>query len=355
MAAPSAPVQSACSVLASETTVEIPSSFHRATQRARDKVIAWLEAPGCSERDRKRAARIRACCCNPVIRRCQGGGIYLAPGRCSDRLCATCQRSRAVVIARRVMDAASRWDSMKHLTLTVKNDGSKQIGQLIDHLLASFRRLRQQARWKEHVRCGIATVEVTPGKLGAAGHVHMHAVINAEYFAYEVLKACWRKATGDSDYVHIKPCYSKQNAAAYISSYVAKGSDVASWPEDRLGEFIGGVHGRRMFLTFGARTLTAIEKDVKDEAEIRKGAELVTAAEVRKAAAQGNANALAALRIASWLGWRWAAAFHQPVRELPRGVTRDDALDLLESTLCQLDAEWWTDAKTTPCPSPAPP
>jgi hypothetical protein len=77
-------------------------------------------------------------------------------------------------------------------------------------------------------------------------------VCEGEYLPCQLLKACWLKATGDSDYVHIRDGGSAARAAEYAAKYAGKGIDLQSVKSiEHLCEAIVAMTGRRSLSTFG--------------------------------------------------------------------------------------------------------
>lgn len=315
----------------SETSVEL-SGVHRSTFRQRNRIIAHLRGPDGDSITKRRADRIAACCCAPVIRRIQGGGIYIAPGRCQDRLCGTCQRARSRRLAGRIAELTRGWNSMRLMTLTLKPREDLTLGEQLDRLTSSFRKMRQTAAWKKHVTAGIACIEVTPGKANSSGHVHLHAVFTGEFFPHELLKRAWLAATGDSYIVDLRPCPDRASAATYVAAYVSKTSDLSKWPDAKLWSYIDAMKSRRLVITFGSKELTTVDRAAEDE-KLQRGATLCSVREIRSLADAGEPHALAALVLMRSLGGLWAAVTRQPPLPFNSTHSREQMLAELEDEL----------------------
>lgn len=259
-------VPSSSSVQGSETTVDHFGPLHRPTPRWADTppqarvhlrfsrqrtiILDAISANTDTDMDRRRR-RLEACCVCPMFCLNSQGGVSVAPGMCRDRLCPLCADSRGRVVQARVEAAISEMDQTRFLTLTVRSTG-EPLAQLLDHVYASFRRMRQHRAWKAHVRGGIAVLEVTRNPKTGHWHPHLHVLIDGTYFDQRAIKAAWLEATGDSDIVDIRAVISRRAAARYVSAYVAKPADVEEWPQCGIVEYARALHGRRLVIAFGS-------------------------------------------------------------------------------------------------------
>lgn len=200
---------------------------------------------------RRRTRRIEACCVCPLFCLDSKGGVAVAPGFCRDRMCPTCAAIRGRQVQQRVRSAIASMDQVRFLTLTIA-DSDAPLEEQLDHLYASFRRLRQQKVWAAHVRGGVAVLENTRNPKTGRYHPHLHVLIDGVYFPHDVIRSAWREATGDSSIVHIVAVHSRDAAARYISTYVAKPADVLQWPAESIREYASALHGRRLVVAFGS-------------------------------------------------------------------------------------------------------
>jgi hypothetical protein len=113
-------------------------------------------------------------------------------------------------------------------------------------LIRSFRRLRQRAWWKQRVNGGAYVIEVTghPGRW----HVHIHAVIEAEYLNAFKLSKIWRQVS-PGRIVNIQKAWNK-NLAGYLTKYLT----ADKMPEQLQAEASDALKGVRMYQVFGTWT-----------------------------------------------------------------------------------------------------
>lgn len=208
------------------------------------------------------AKRIADCCQHPQVCINDEGRAVLSEMRCRSRICPICLRRRVKSITARTTAAVKRMDSPRFLTLTVAHSDQPLRDQLI-RLRRCFANLRRSEAWKKHVRGGTYTVEVTFNRKAHQWHPHLHCIVDGTYFPHQVLSAAWLQATGDSKIVDIRKVPSASAIAKYIAGYVAKSSDLAKIPDDRVIEWVCETRGLRFLQQFG--TLHGVDLAADDE------------------------------------------------------------------------------------------
>lgn len=216
---------------------------------------------------------------------------FLAGSACHDRFCVPCARARGDRLSASILEALDG-RPVRFITLTLKHSNQPLSDQL-DHLYASFRRLRETALWRKATQGGCAILEITRSASSDAWHPHFHCLVNGGYMPQGLLRAAWLKATGDSSIVDIRMVQSEHHVARYVAKYVAKPfCREAIDQQDLLDELILGVHKRRLVVTFGSWRgirLTATAGDHDWEL-------LGSMDDVARAAFDGDAECIRALR-----------------------------------------------------------
>lgn len=184
------------------------------------------------------------------MRRTEEGDAALTMMRCRDRFCPLCAKVVARKTATRVQDVIGPWDQCRHLTLTLVATDDP-LGEQIDKLISSFRRLRQRRFWLAGVTSGIGTIEVTYNGETDRWHPHLHLLLNGDYLPHDVIKSEWCQVTDGSFIVHVTAVHSKADAGRYVAKYVTKPSSMGSIPRNRLVELAKAMSGRRQIITFG--------------------------------------------------------------------------------------------------------
>jgi hypothetical protein len=169
---------------------------------------------------------------------------------CRDRFCPTCQSARAKVVSDNI---ASMLHPAKHrfATLTLRTEHEPLV-ETIDRLYAAFRQLRGYEGWRRHVTGGMAICEVKRNHTLQRWHVHLHLILEGDYFRKEALSALWRAATVDSYIVDIRQIRDEREVAYYLTKYLTKpiSADVLDKPSVAK-EVVEGLHRRHMCMTFG--------------------------------------------------------------------------------------------------------
>lgn len=199
-----------------------------------------------------RLARIHACRTRAWFARHKTTGeVRVLANACRDRWCPICASAKARRVGDHVHDWLRSVPHRKSITLSVvSNDQS--LGSRIDHLLASFKRLRQTPEWKAHVTGGVWFLQITYNAENQTFHPHLHILAHADFFLHATLKKLWIDATGDSSIVWIQSIHSPEQAARYAARYVSRPADLAEIPPDARQEVIGSSAGRHMIGTFGS-------------------------------------------------------------------------------------------------------
>lgn len=171
---------------------------------------------------------------------------FQAPVSCGNRFCPVCsgpRRRRVLSKMRSCFDLVHLADGehFRHLVLTVPSDSNAR--SMADHLVKSFRRLRQRRIWKKKVTGGCFVVEATGG--GNSWHIHIHCIIQSRWMSYNKLLKAWKAVSGGSG-VYIKTL-KPHIAANYLTKYITKDS-VSLTDQFALS---GALKGMRLFSVFG--------------------------------------------------------------------------------------------------------
>jgi len=211
---------------------------------------------------------------------------------CGDRLCRPCAKARSVQAEHRFVKLAGD-ASLRFITLTLEHTDDPLSDQL-DHLYASFTRLRQHDLWTDNVTGGVAVVEITFDQEELFWHVHLHILAAGRFIDQAELSDAWNRASRGSYIVDIRAVKEKREGIAYVAKDCSKGfhRSCADRPDDLL-ELALALRGRRMFATFGAWRNVDLEEE-EDEATDWQKVGRVTS--IIKAAGQGQAWALGILR-----------------------------------------------------------
>jgi len=159
-----------------ELTVETDELAWRALEHdLKDRLAARLDREGRSDL----SAILDACGVEIFLRCSECQERTKGRARCKKRWCPICAVS---IAAERVAKFASAVRALKwpmHITLTIANEPDVTADTL-RRLLKCFRRLRQRRCWKDTVRGGFASLEIT--NRGNGWHPHLHIIADCEWF-----------------------------------------------------------------------------------------------------------------------------------------------------------------------------
>jgi len=167
--------------------------------------------------------------------------------RCERHYCAECQAR----LSRDRRDSVEWWareiKAPKHVVLTVRNTDTltKLHVQTFKECFSRLRRTKFARNW----RGGFYRLEVTNESKG--WHLHLHALIDAEWIAQSRLAEAWAKIVGqDIAIVHVRDVHSRDYLAE-VTKYTVKGSQLASWTAEQIAQFVDAFSGVRSFGVFG--------------------------------------------------------------------------------------------------------
>ncbi len=259
------------SFIALETKVQLAmkmnapqSRFFRGLTVERETIITCMiqHDDGSLER---RINRLIRCSSAPRAMLFEDGSAGLSVGRCKDRMCPRCARTNAYQCSMKLSQIMRKMSSKRAITLTMKN-GRGSLKEQINKLMGNWKEVRRANTWKDRVKGGVYSLEVTYNPSSKSWHPHLHLIVEGEYFPQKELSQLWQHITGDSPIVYIQAVHDSEKMGRYISKYVTKPDEVASWPSEILWEYMKAIKGRRLFHTFG--TMHNIK--LKDEHEKQK-------------------------------------------------------------------------------------
>lgn len=174
---------------------------------------------------------------------------------CNHRLCPRCAPARSRRLGRRLdpLIAAEFKAPAKFVTLTRERLAGESPAAAAAALLEAFTRLRRAKIWSGAVRGGFSAVHFS-GDDG--GHVHLHAVVDADWLGQDDLLAAWRQrltkrgklVLGATGGVNIQQAASNEN----VTYYALKAQEAHAVAEHHLPELLRWMHGRRWLQVFGS-------------------------------------------------------------------------------------------------------
>lgn len=303
----------------------------------------------------KRRSRMGGCSRFPSIRVNATTGPYLSRDRCRDRVCPICAAKRGRDLAVKLTDILQHADALRHLTLTLEAT-TEPLRVQVDHLLASFRRLRQHQQWGRHVSGGVACVQITKNAVSGLWHPHLHVVVDGEYFAHPIIKEAWARASKGATIVHITRSTSVRSTARYIARYVASPDDLGTWSGTELAEYALALHGRRLVLAFG--NLHGSKLPPKEREDPKGPSQMVChIAAIQWGIRNGSRSARRVFELTT-LHYPGIAYAINPARPLMRSIERDPPVEvekgLIAAAVIAMD-EYMIQVVNRPPPPPVKP
>jgi len=167
--------------------------------------------------------------------------------RCRNRACPICSGVRAGYWERKTTAVLKFMTSPKHVTLTVSTK-SEDLEYCTDHLIKSFRRLRQTDAWKRYSSWGYWTMEIKRNEETGVLQPHLHIIANMKFFPFHELQYAWACASRGSTHVYIEAI--SGNLPKYLAKYISKCSTIFQTALDPV-QLYGLLKGRRFVQKFG--------------------------------------------------------------------------------------------------------
>lgn len=168
--------------------------------------------------------------------------------RCNLKFCPRCQWRISKTREEKIRVWSRFVTQPKHLVLTQRNFPVLTTGKIREHLknLQKFRRNEVFA----DVKGGCVSVEVTNS--GRGWHLHSHWLIDVRFIDIQAVAIVWGKLVGQEyGIVKVKDVRDK-SFVQEICKYLAKGNEIASWPPEKILEFVTAIRSRRFFFSFGS-------------------------------------------------------------------------------------------------------
>jgi hypothetical protein len=182
------------------------------------------------------------------------GHFFDVPVYCGNRFCPICSVQRRKRIRHKISWTLSHTISRKFYNwrhLTLSEPSGFDLRSQLDHLISSFRRLRNRKLWKNHVFGGCYVIEIT--RTDSGWHPHLHIVIFARYIPYFKLLQSWKRSSSGS------ACFIKTIPKKAIISYLTKYISKIDLKDEDVHEASESLSGKRLVCWFGQLTSIAIK------------------------------------------------------------------------------------------------
>lgn len=230
--------------------------------------------------------------CAEALRGCEGGSWACDPMdgsvlrnesgesvrtlyTCDHRLCPFCARRRASRMRRnveaRIKEAWPRRKA-KLLTLTIDDREGECIDAASGRLQEAWKLLTRRKEWREHVRGGVRSIEVTRNSASGTWHAHIHAVLDADYFDQKSLLSLWRECLNVGEKKGGARIEVARSGVREVVKYIAKGIElVESLTTGELEDFLRWMKGKRLIQCFGNLYGVKLDDDASERKEVAFG------------------------------------------------------------------------------------
>lgn len=203
--------------------------------------------------------RYDTCCRSTlVLLNTKTNDLKLAFETCGSRHCPHCELRYRRAVALRISDAIGHvkpriW---RFITLTLTHSDLSLSDQL-DHLQASFRRLRMSALWQSTQLKGFGIIEVTWSASTSRWHPHLHILTRGLFIPQRRLSQQWIKASSGSEVVDIRKISTSAKAISYVTKYLGKAPDLlsAESPGRLMVEYLAALRHRKLLISFGTQVV----------------------------------------------------------------------------------------------------
>jgi hypothetical protein len=168
--------------------------------------------------------------------------------RCNIKWCPRCQWRIANARQEKIAEWAKNVRQPKHIVTTQTNFQILTKRKIREHQ-KNLIRLRRSTCF-DQVKGGCVSVEITNESRG--WHLHAHWLVDARWIDASLLSQTWGHIVGQEfAIVKVKDVRGREFTHE-ICKYLAKGSEIASWPPEQISEFVQAIRGRRFFFAFGS-------------------------------------------------------------------------------------------------------
>lgn len=219
----------------------------------------------------------------PIMRQVEGAAWkpVIRARYCDHRLCPWCCWGRSKRYADKLAPAVAQHFRAKPAlaTFTIDDRSGESLQSAAGRILGAYAKLQRRKQWRAAVRGGLRSFEVTRNAATRSWHVHLHVLLDTDYFPQDELLALWREClTGDPEgWVRVRGHEPRRVGGVNIKrvddvmeacKYVAKGNEaLATWPKADLLELLAWMRGRRLLQTFGCLHGIKVNEDEQPHEE----------------------------------------------------------------------------------------
>ena len=200
-----------------------------------------------------------------IFRTCRGcSAVERFTYRCNLKWCPRCQWRLTAERKELLTLWSTRIKQPKHMVLTQKNFPILTRSKLKSHK-AKLASLRRRKIFRS-VKGGCVSVEIT--NEGNGWHLHSHWLLDVRWLDMSRISQIWGQMCGQEFAIVKIMDVRNRDYVKEVSKYVCEGSELASWPAEKINEFVTAVRGTRFFCAFGS--LAAMAPEIRRELHANK-------------------------------------------------------------------------------------
>lgn len=186
--------------------------------------------------------------------------------KCRDRFCEACAGEKRRLISANLTRQLPN-QRLRLITFTLKSSATA-LGNQLDRLYESFRKLRRRKPFRNKITGGVAFFEVTINPTTHLWHPHLHVICSGTYLQQRELQRHWHDITTDSYIVDVRLILNPAHAGGYVAKYASKSLPSGVWQNSKhLDEAIFELSHRRTFQTFGTWKNLHLSKHPEDDTQ----------------------------------------------------------------------------------------
>lgn len=191
--------------------------------------------------------------------------LRVQSSRCKLRWCPICRDVSRMIVT----TATEKWlrcqKFPKMITLTLKHSDDP-LNLQIKRIYDCFKKLKTRSIFQRLITGGVWFFQLKFNHTTEQWHPHIHCLVAGHFVPHNQLKSVWRKLTGDSDIVDIRPVKDLEGCANEVARYATSPADITAVNEQRALEIYYATKHRRICGSWGtARSITLSPQPQDDD------------------------------------------------------------------------------------------
>ena len=192
--------------------------------------------------------------------------LRVMSSRCKLRWCPICRDVSRMIVTKAVDEWLVLQKYPKMITLTLKHSDDPLELQ-INRLYNSFRKLRRRAYFQRLITGGVWFFQLKFNHRTEQWHPHIHCLVAGKFLPHNRLKLLWKKITGDSNIVDIRPVKDLENASTEVARYATSPADLTAVNFEEAKTIHYATKHRRICGSWGTAKKITLKPTVQDDGD----------------------------------------------------------------------------------------